>query len=397
MDFDFTQILKDVAPDIISGGLSIVGNNSLNDDLSAAGADFSEAAFAAADRVNQGYDEQLAHREEGSDVLRTYMDAGLIDTTTILELASGKYGEDLMGVAQDFARQMAPSFDQYGRQITGAAALFGDDITVTEGESGSLLQDGSERFADAYSPYVNTGDQALGELQRIIGMNPEEMTPSQLRLLEQYTDDAAATLAASNLRGAGRAGVAAVNEGRAELYAQLYDQNQGRQDAAINAGVNAGLNSTGAVATNIQGLADSLADLRYRTGTTAATTKMNAANDVAKTGYNLDTDIATKAFNAGNTAAKADYDTGQKLSDLTGQYYGNTSNIEGNRYQTRGDTAFGKAVNDASAIGTSASNDYNIATNTANNTAQVLAGVTGNIANTVKGSIDKQRENDKQL
>lgn len=395
MSFDFGELIGDLAPTLVQGGISLVGNSLMNNDIEDASADFSKGAFQAAERINQGYDEQLGFREQGSDSLRQILDAGLVDTSTLLELASGKYGDELAAVARQYATDMGMSLDNYGQQMTTGASLYGMDTGITEQEAGQLLREGSEGFQEEYAPYTDTGDEALQLLREIMAINPEELTPGQRIILDKYMNDALATLSASNLRGAGRAGVASVNEGRARLYADLFDQNQQRRDRAIELGMRTGYDATGKTAANIQSLGDSLSDLRFKTGVDAARTQFTTGKDIAKTGLNLAKDVYGKAYTAGNTAAQADYNTTRDVSNLTGQYYGNVGNVEGNRYQTRGDTAFGKAVNDASALGTVTSNNFNTATHTANNTGNVLGQIAGAAGQAVKGTIDRSRQNDK--
>ncbi len=178
---------------------------------------------------------------------------------------------------------------------------------------------------------------ALNYQAQAMGQDPSQLNPSQLRAQEKYRRDAIARLASSGLRGAGRAGVAAVNEGDAALTAQFFDQNQQRADRAASELGGRGYNATGQVATN-----------RYNTGA-----------DVAKTGLNLAQDIAGKGLQARQTGATERLNTGRKISDLTGQYYSNMSNIEGGRSGNRGTNVLNKAVSNAAATSASAGTDYN--------------------------------------
>lgn len=338
-DWDIGQIIKDIAPDILSGAGGLIDSFTRQGENRDASRNYASGAQASADILKQGYDDQLTHLEGGADYLRDVYGAGLTDTSNILTGAADEYGGALEGAAEGYGGYMIPQVDQYGNVVMAAA----DD------------------FAEDYSPYLESGQNAQDYQASVMGTDPSQWTPSQQRLIDEYKRDSLARLAASGLRGAGRAGVAAVNEGDAALRARLYDQNIARADAAANTLGARGYSATGTVAGNRQA----------------------ATRNVADTRLGVARDIGGKIYDAGVTGAQAKFNTGGQVAGLTGQYYSNIANTEGGRFQSRGDTAFGKAIADSSARGNITENKA--ATDFTNSNLRGEA--IGQIANVIAGRI----------
>jgi hypothetical protein len=105
-----------------------------------------------------------------------------------------------------------------------------------------------------YRPYVEGGMQGLAGIQAVASADPNQLTMEQGRAVEDYRRGAASRLAASGLRGAGRAGVAAVNEGDAKLRGSMFTENQRRGDAAKSDLMRYGYQGTGQTASALNSL-----------------------------------------------------------------------------------------------------------------------------------------------
>jgi hypothetical protein len=145
-----------------------------------------------------------------------------------------------------------------------------------------LRQNYAERYQgqeSLYRPYVQAGNQGLAGIQAVAAQDPNQFTPEQQRGLDAYRRGAGARLAASGLRGAGRAGVAAVNEGDAAFRAKNFTENQRRSDAANSDLMRYGYQGTGQTATALNNLYSNNATL----SATDAQLIGNTAMDKAKT------------------------------------------------------------------------------------------------------------------
>ena len=342
--------------------------------------EFANMLQGSSDVLKRGYDEQLGNIEEGSDYLREVLDGQLTDTTDILRDAASGYGNEYEDNVIDYARQLFPAYDEFGNTIMASADAFTGDMNAARDEAFADMRQGAAGFEEAFDPYTGGGEEAMQYLMQVMATNPDALTPSQRRMAEQYNRDAVARLAASGLRGSGRGGVAAVNEGDAELKAQMFDINQNRADQAAGRLAQLGYGATGAVAGNRQTLANNIADLGYKTGSTTAANKQGAVNTVTSAGYDLSKDVGNKLLSGQNQGATVNLNTENKVADNTNQYYGNLASVEGGRFQARGDTAFGKALSDSATEAAIAnnSNTTNIANNSikANTYGQIADGVT---------------------
>lgn len=354
--------------DIVSGAIDIagsfLGSQGQASDNTAASAAYADAVANSADILNRGYDAQLGYIQEGSDALRGISDAGLVDITNVLEDTDSEYADALRAAYGSYGNYMLPQLDQYGNQMQGATGQFVDDIFGTAQSTAGILQDGSGEYAETLSPYSDQGIKALQYLSSVMGADPSQLDPAQRRLWEDRKRDALATLAASGLRGAGRGGVAAVNEGMAELDAQMFQQNRDRADRAAYELNRTGYGANRSVADNSMRLADSVADLTYRTGQQAGQQRFNTASDIAKTGFRLGQDVGNKQFDSESNIARHGSQTGGQKANTVSNYYGNVAGIEGGRFQSMADTELAKASADASAAGVIGQTRYN--TDTAN-------------------------------
>lgn len=127
-------------------------------------------------------------------------------------------------------------------------------------KSNELAQQQFEAFTGAAAPAVDV-------LQRLAVTDPFILTPLQQQGRDDASRDARAVLAASNLRGSGRAGVAAVQLADQDFVNNAVESNIRRQDSAARALANAGLSG-----------ASQVAGLQSQTGQQAGQAGVNAAN-----------------------------------------------------------------------------------------------------------------------
>lgn len=152
----------------------------------------------------------------------------------ITQLAQ-QLGIDIETAAQVFADALNQSADRFGGEILAGAQEEAAALEGAANEYGVARDKGLKAITSALSPYAEgRGTQALDYMSSLAGQDPSTLDPAQTRMRESYLRDSAARLAASGLRGAGRAGVAAVNEGDAELRARLYTENRDRATAAAD-------------------------------------------------------------------------------------------------------------------------------------------------------------------
>lgn len=352
------SILRDVAPSVLESVGKYITNRITTADNNAATADLQQGNQSASDILKGGYDAQLQALLQSTDDLgRINFDAyrKAIDNIT---RGYNQYATDTRDNYGEYSRYLTPAYGRYADAITNAEQDYRGDLRTTADAAAGLLQEGSENYGEQYAPYTAAGSDAVGYLQGVMNADPRQMTGNQQRMIDDFQRDSVATLAASGLRGSGRAGVAAVNEGRAKLLADLYDQNQKRADSAASTLNSQGFQATGNVANNVQGLADSLADLRYKTGTAAAQSRNNIMNVVAQGGYDLSQDFANKALASETGLATNRLDTNNRIGTTMDQYYQNLGNLAGSKGQAVGNTALSKSISDAAATGANAQAAY---------------------------------------
>jgi hypothetical protein len=128
-----------------------------------------------------------------------------------------------------------------------------------------------------YRPYVDAGMQGLAGIQTVASADPNQLTMEQGRAVDDYRRGAASRLAASGLRGAGRAGVAAVNEGDAKLRGSMFTENQRRRDAANTDLARYGYQGTGQTASALNSLYSNNATLSATNAQLTGNTQMDKA------------------------------------------------------------------------------------------------------------------------
>jgi hypothetical protein len=389
-EFDLATTLTDLAPELLSIGGSLFGASSASSTNDSLARNYISGIQSSAGTLSEGYDAQLSQIEQGSDYVRELLRAGLIDVTEAQKIAAQQYDARLQQNVGDFSSYVMPQLDEFGNLLTQADNQYGESLGQIEGQTANIYQQGQEGFADAYAPYTEGGEKAMQYLMQVMATNPESLTPSQRRMVEDYRRDAIARVAASGLRGSGRGGIAAVNEGDAALKAQFFDSNQGRADSAASSLAQYGYGSSGNVANNRVSTANNLADLRYKTGGLQTANTLQTQNTIADTGFRVSQDFANRMMDAKNKGASAVYDANSGVADQTGKYYNELQDLEAGRFQARADTSFGKAQTGAAATSaaTGAQNQYDASSAGAKQAA--YGQITGIISQAAKDEITKQ-------
>lgn len=338
------DLVQSIAPAVIGGFQYFDQKDSLKDQQAALNSSYANAAS----RLNTGYDQRQAISEQGADELIRLLTAGLKDTTNLYRNSAYDYAQSADKNVDKYAAYLDPILRQLTGGLSASSDLYGAQLGQTEQQTADRLQEGSDLFEQKLAPYTQAGDEALGLLRGIVGSDPNQLTDDQKYLLKDYIRDIQANLAASGLRGAGASGVAAFNEGLGRTRAELFKQNQARRDAAISALNNQGYSATTNVANNLNALKKSIADLRYKTGSTQAGNAFNVNSAIANAAYAQGKDVGGKKYDTLQRGAEAIYNTDRGIGQLTDKYYADVGNVTGDRYSNRGDTVMGKAQVDAS-------------------------------------------------
>jgi hypothetical protein len=152
---------------------------------------------------------------------------------TAIQVGSSLYGQK---AAADANKDAARTTGEVSGQAAGTLKSgYDQQLSALLGVTPELRQNYADRYAGTaalYQPYTQAGQQGLAGVQAVASRDPGTLSPEQQRAMDDYRRGAASRLAASGLRGAGRAGVASVNEGDAKLRASMFDANQRRGDAA---------------------------------------------------------------------------------------------------------------------------------------------------------------------
>lgn len=407
------DFISDNAGTLIQAGVQLYNTASTNSANREAARDTAALATDAAAAINGGYDAQLAELLAGSDMVSKLYGQGfdastgwLTDNndryTQALTQAIGGYGAGVGAATGGFQGLMSGADQQFGASMMGGANTYagnlngignnytnemysgvdayGNVIDNGYGSAMGTLEGAANDFSGQYQPYQQAGGAALQQLQQTMATDPGKWTPAQARMFDEYRRNASANLAASGLRGAGRAGIAAINEGEAELAARLYAQNQQRADAATGTLATYGYGATGNVANNIQGNANATANLQSRAADQVGSAALSSAQKVAalragmqekgsaaqfensnlaagntmKTNagnaanyYTAQQDLNNKALAANETVAGRTASTGNAIGDLIGRYYGNLTNLAGQDATATANTALNKAVTTA--------------------------------------------------
>jgi hypothetical protein len=344
-----------------SGDLTTDGVNRLEGDLGDIGQEYGG-------RMGQALDEASALLRDGA-----------MSFDEALGQVSQKYGIDMAEIGQAYAKGMG----DVGAAYKGDVERLATGIEGTMSGLAGDVEGAYGRAGEKFQPLADAGAEAMGLLRQTAGGDASKLTPSQQRTLDKVRRSSINNLAATGMRGAGRAGIAAVNDAEAGYRADAEDQNQRRIDQAINSLFGAGSSATGNIANLITGGASAGAGLRERGATTGlnlrekgsslvanldaqtvaklqamgvdvaqleaslskagADANLATERDIADLGYKTGTDvartlgdlsrvvagsrfdntkgIAANLLSANNTAAERDYSTTQNLASQSGDYY----------------------------------------------------------------------------
>lgn len=429
---------KAIVPIAGAIGGAVMGSNA---NSNAAG-QMLQANQAQADQLQYGYDEQLQARLAGLDGARGLLGERTEIAQAILVAAATKYGGDVRQAASAYAQAMPqlastisqmymsgaltggdmyragaatagaavqgaagqygatviPAAGQYGQSVIGAAGEFGASMDGAADAYQAMIQEAPELVRQALGPYAEAGLQMLPQLMSVATTDPSRLTQSQQRALEELRRGMGARLAASGLRGAGRAGVAAANEGEAEFMARAFDSNRARSDQAMYA-----LNQQGYGANQLIGAAGeraiySGADRQFQATQAGAQAMLTSKTDAARTlfaatdasaklaysaaqqaaawGYDAEKAAAQAYINAvdkgtaysgqalmaaqrilyesGTDVAKSDQQTAYKIADQSNNYYDNMAKWAVNEGDLVGEALMGKRKAEAAAVGPAA-------------------------------------------
>ena len=211
-----------------------------------------------------------------SDLVDVVVDVG----TAIF---SGGSGSSLIGTALTVAATVGSAILQSNANDAAVKAA----QQAAEAERAAILQGNTDAQA-FYEQIIGQSQPATDYLRSVVALDPSQLTPSQQTGFDDVTRSANANLAVSGLRGAGRAGVATVNEAQRRYTDAAYDDTQRRSDAAANL-----LSGQGLTATS------------------------GAANAALNTGTNVGGTFATPAEVEGDSATATADVFGQTLGALT--------------------------------------------------------------------------------
>lgn len=411
------------APSIISTVGDVVGNNQITNGNNAA-AEAVGQGYAEADDIYRGaYDESLGYQldalgldaETEAERLQQILPfiASLRDDYATGARASGlnygdmlrgsatRYADEMMTGGRMFADMMGGAADEFDSRLSGAAGDFRTQIGEGAGQYDSAIKAGFGRADEMFSPYSEEGLHALDLLRTVTARGADEMDTSQRRMRDRSIEDMRAGLASSGLRGAGRAGVAVMNEGIADLDANIYDSNQARIDRAMETLSSLGYNATGQRSALATGAADRVGENQRRASDAIAGNDMSAAELAARTRMatddltartNLDTwergsgqilnasrDAATGEFNIEDAILRNDSARGDQALDLLNNFYTGRTNRGMSEADARTWSTMGKADSGATAAaGTGFATGQATAANARSN-----ANTTGSIASSL--------------
>ncbi|KAA5605421.1 hypothetical protein F1188_10995 [Roseospira marina] len=323
----FTDLATAVIPSLISGGVALYGSSKARDANRQAANDYAVGAQEGADILSAGQVEALDYLLGANDQVRGIFEQALAAGQTQLEAAATAYGAATQGGLASYSDLLQAGLTDYGA-LTGQT-LGATVDTLGQGSRAAMgtVDAGRDAVAAEYAPYQEAGRDALAQLRAVALSDPGALTPSQQRLVEDTRADMRARLAASGLRGAGRAGVATFNDGDAALAARLHDQNQDRIDRATETLGRYGYGATGSVADATQTAALTNANTLLRTagqqadaitaaGQRMANARLDTSRDVA--GATLDTarDVASNTQRLSLAGSQMGQDYFRQLADL---------------------------------------------------------------------------------
>jgi hypothetical protein len=314
--------------DLVQIGGGLWGQDEISDANQRAADTIANLSGQAGDILGKAYDDAELARLASLDTTGAYT-LPRYDALTGLGLDVGELGaSQLEQAVAEYVRQMGGDVDAFAQTKRAGAERYRADLAGLDQELAALLQ-----------PYAAGGESGLSVLQRIVAEDPANFTLSQGRPMDDAKRDATARLAASGLRGAGRAVTASLNDVEGGLRAKFLDQNQQRVDSAARA----------------------LATMGY--GATTKTADTSRALGAAAAGAGLDTEdaIAKAGLAAGMTGGQAQLQTArdagairrQSYNDVVGQtekLFDRTLMDAATRGDIRAGTVLGKAQAQAGAL-----------------------------------------------
>lgn len=198
---------------------------------------------------------------------------------SLIQAGGSLYGQKQAADAnKDAARTTGEVSQQSADTLKGG---YDRQLSDLLGVTPELRQNYASRYQgqeSLYRPYVQAGNTGLAGIQAVASQDPNQLTPEQQRSIDAYRRSAGQRLAAGGLRGAGRAGVAAVNEGDAALRAKTFTENQRRSDAANTDLARYGYQGTGQTASALNNLYSNNATLSATNAQLTGNTAMNKAS-----------------------------------------------------------------------------------------------------------------------
>jgi hypothetical protein len=405
------DVVKAAAPAAISAGAALVGQSRASSAQQQAAEQSAQASQEAADILGAGYDTQLEQLLAGSATLSDLLGRGFDATTGWQASTADQYADDLGRGVDAYGTAVGQGANRYRDELAQTDARFRNDLyggvdhfagiyDAGLDQADALLGEGADAFGARYAPYEAGGQQALSALSRIVAQDPNDLTLTQRRTVDDFLRSSDARLAASGLRGAGRAGVAAMNEGEAALRAQLIDQNQRRSDAATQQLASMGYGATGAVAGNDMAVASTQARNAAQRGAAIGGALLDAdrlaASNSARTGElaartTLDTtrDTATKGLAANEAAARFRGGINADIGNEIGQYYDRLGSVAANEAGLRAANTMGKATAQAGAKTAGGQALMQAGMNAGQGWGQTLGWLGGVIAQSAKDSLTK--------
>jgi hypothetical protein len=381
-DFDFGAMFGDIVGGVVNSGGELLSGKLKADANKDVASSFENTARQMVDTINKGYDDQLSQIEQGTDVLNRINRRSFDEGSAVLDRGNDKYEQMLYGIPQTYANELNPEYDQNAREIRGLLSDYEGDLGQTEADVRGLVDQSVDQYG--FEPYIENGARANEYLTNILGGDASDMTLSQQRTYDDQLAEMRARQASSNLRGAGRAGVAAVNEGASELAARFEDENRRRQDAAAQNLASTGYSATGAVANQQSQAMQTLQNARQSFGLKQADTALRTNQGLSDRDLNFDTELAKIRTGGIEKAGTNNLAATKDRANMIATMYQNEAANESPRYQARGTNAINKAGVTASAKQEIGATNRAADKNNTDAKAAILSSIYGKINDTIK-------------
>lgn len=338
-----SSFLNNYGSQILSAGMSYLANQDSASRATDVNTRFGGLNAKASEALIDAYTQNLAAQEGLKPTINNAIEKYADDRTANLEGLYEGTGNALDNYSLDLYRNLGSTDAEY----TSGAGDYSGQITGAYESSIPYLESGYQGYEQAFTPYVAGGEDAQNFLRDIMSRDPSELTPSQQRLYERFLREANANVNASGLRGAGRAGVAAVNEGLADFYANMYDQNLNRSTAAADSLNQTGYGAAGATGGARKDLGEQMTQLTYGTGEKLAENARRLGDIRGDLTYSTGKQTADTRLQAGTKLQDTAFNTAQ---DLAKERLGTTTSLESGLATARGDTALGVGTTKAQAL-----------------------------------------------